>query len=159
MVRTGARALKLRTLLAESGLEPTPAAPPAPRLETLQSEYADEILSLFGALGGGAVSPSLRPGQWDLAFEGDLVVELDDELHFNRYRRLTLEPAWAKVLPGTTTTSGTRPSTSRSALAQPDGEVGGPARHANRCSARRPLLASPIQTELLAGNSEPSTTR
>ena len=41
----------------------------------------------------------LRPGPWDLAFEGNLFVELDEELHFNRYRSVTLEPAWAVELP------------------------------------------------------------
>lgn len=40
----------------------------------------------------------LRPGRWDLAFEG-LVVELDEELHFNRYRRRTLAEPWTDDLP------------------------------------------------------------
>ena len=29
-----------------------------------------------------------------------MVIELDEELHFNRYRRITLEPDWMKSLPG-----------------------------------------------------------
>jgi hypothetical protein len=89
----------LQGALTESGLQSAATAPPIPRLGTLQSEYADHIMSLFRALGGTAVSPSLHPGQWDLALEGGLVVELDEELHFNRYRRLTLEPAWTRALP------------------------------------------------------------
>ena len=40
-----------------------------------------------------------RPGAWDLAFEGGLVVELDEELHFNRYRARTLDPLWIANLP------------------------------------------------------------
>ena len=43
--------------------------------------------------------PPLRPGAWDLAFDEGLVVELDEELHFNRYRTQTLQPAWAAALP------------------------------------------------------------
>jgi len=43
--------------------------------------------------------PPLRPGAWDLAFEGGLVVELDEELHFNRYRARTLRFPWTLDLP------------------------------------------------------------
>ncbi|MGH3672305.1 MAG: DUF7255 family protein, partial [Pseudonocardiaceae bacterium] len=42
--------------------------------------------------------PRLRPGSWDLAFEDGLVVELDEELHFNRYRALALEADWCSML-------------------------------------------------------------
>ena len=52
------------------------------------------MLGVYRALGGVLDSPKLRPGAWDLAFEDDLVVELDEELHFNRYRLLTLDVPW-----------------------------------------------------------------
>jgi len=39
-----------------------------------------------------------RPGSWDLSYDG-LVVELDEELHFNRYRARTLEASWTLRLP------------------------------------------------------------
>uniref|UniRef100_A0A5Q5CFC0 Uncharacterized protein n=1 Tax=Mycobacterium sp. (strain JLS) TaxID=164757 RepID=A0A5Q5CFC0_MYCSJ len=42
---------------------------------------------------------ALRPGAWDLAFADGLVVELDEELHFNRYRLRTLEAPWSARLP------------------------------------------------------------
>ena len=43
--------------------------------------------------------PPVRPGAWDLAFDDGLVVELDEELHFNRYRARTLQTPWAADLP------------------------------------------------------------
>lgn len=41
----------------------------------------------------------LRPGAWDLALAGGLVIELDEELHFNPYRARTLAEPWARNLP------------------------------------------------------------
>ncbi len=41
----------------------------------------------------------LRPGAWDLTLAGGVVVELDEELHFNRYRTRTLTAPWARKLP------------------------------------------------------------
>ncbi len=72
---------------------------PSPGPADLSRDRLAPILDLYRALGGRAASPQLRPGAWDLAFRGGLVVELDEELHFNRYRRLTLEPSWAASLP------------------------------------------------------------
>jgi hypothetical protein len=57
------------------------------------------MLGLFKALGGSDEPPRPRPGTWDLAFHGDLVVELDEELHFNRYRAQTLCSSLAQNLP------------------------------------------------------------
>lgn len=99
MVKTGARALVLQDLLAQIDLGPALGGPPVPRLTTLPPEMAGCILDLFKALGGTSASPALRPGAWDLVCKGGLLVELDEELHFNRYRRLTLEPGWMKPLP------------------------------------------------------------
>lgn len=45
------------------------------------------------------MSPRLVPGGWDLAYDGGLVVELDEELHFNRYRSATLRQDWCTALP------------------------------------------------------------
>lgn len=42
---------------------------------------------------------ALRPGAWDLSFAEGLVVELDEELHFNRYRSVTLKAADPAELP------------------------------------------------------------
>lgn len=101
MVRTGARALTLRGLLVSVGLRPITSAG-APRIGALPSETTDLIRAYYRALGGRSDVPlRLRPGAWDLAFEGGLVVELDEELHFNRYRQLALEADWLPMLPWT----------------------------------------------------------
>jgi hypothetical protein len=55
-------------------------------------------MDMFRRLGGQG-EPLLRPGTWDLAFSGDFVVELDEELHFNRYRAITLSASWSADLP------------------------------------------------------------
>lgn len=68
-------------------------------MEDLSSDLRGHVTDLYRALGGTDASPRLRPGAWDLVFEGGLVVELDEELHFNRYRKATLEPAWTAALP------------------------------------------------------------
>lgn len=99
MVRTGARAQALQKLLNRAGLVSAASIPAAPRLEDLPDEAQNEMVALYRALGGTEPVRSPRPGAWDLAFEGGLVVELDEELHFNRYRAKTLEPRWTANLP------------------------------------------------------------
>ncbi len=100
MVRTGVRARTLKELLTGIGLRPAPAAPSAPRIEALHAELANRVGDFYQALGGRFEAVArLRPGPWDLAFEGSLVVELDEELHFNRYRALALEADCSSTLP------------------------------------------------------------
>lgn len=60
---------------------------------------ARSILQTYRAFGGAEQNPALRPGKWDLAFEGGLVIELDEELHLNRYRSRTLSADWADAIP------------------------------------------------------------
>lgn len=100
MVRTGRRAGALMDALRDAGLHPAPPASRPPRLADLDEAHADELIGLYRLLGGVLQAPVLRPGAWDLAF-GPLVVELDEELHFNRYRALTLSVSWAPTLPWT----------------------------------------------------------
>lgn len=100
MVRTGARAAALERLLTEGGLKAAPI-PRSPRLVDLPDHRANDVLKLYWDLGGLEESPTLRPGSWDLSFEGNLVVELDEELHFNRYRATTLCSPWSAGLPWT----------------------------------------------------------
>lgn len=99
MVKTGARALALQALLTRIGIPPSASKPPTPRLINLPAAAADQILAVYRDFGGAAASPTLRPGGWDLSCIGDIVVELDEELHFNRYRRMTLSPEWTAALP------------------------------------------------------------
>lgn len=99
MVRTGARAEALKALLSGAGWQPARSAPPRARLDSLRPELAEAVTGLYRVLGGRADPLLVRPGGWDLAFEDGVVVELDEELHFNRYRRLSLEADWCSGLP------------------------------------------------------------
>lgn len=98
MVATGARVRELQSILLQAGFVPA-ARPSAPRLGTLPSQAAADILELYRELGGTLAAPALAPGSWDLSFTNDLLVELDESFHFNRYRELTLERPWAASLP------------------------------------------------------------
>ena len=97
MVRTGARAEALGHLLEQIGFEPADVSRAVPRAWDFATD--SHLLELYRSLGGKEREPTLRPGAWDLVFRGAVFVELDEELHFNRYRRLTLEPEWAALLP------------------------------------------------------------
>jgi hypothetical protein len=97
MVRTGARAAALQRLLIASGLV-SAQPPPRPEVVGLPDTLRTEVMAVYRRLGGQG-EPLLRPGTWDLAFRGDFVVELDEELHFNRYRAITLSTSWSADLP------------------------------------------------------------
>ncbi len=91
---------RLAGLLADLGRRSAGERPPAPRLERMPDDAVARVLDLYRELGGRAVGlVTFRPGVWDVVLADGLVVELDEEQHFNRYRRLTLEPDWAARLP------------------------------------------------------------
>jgi hypothetical protein len=87
----------LRDILIDAGTRPAARAPPRPS----GAERREEILELYRRLGGLQAAPSLQPGKWDLVFGDGSVLELDEELHFNRYRALTLTTSWSAGLPWT----------------------------------------------------------
>lgn len=94
------RQARLASLLADLGRREASGRPPAPRLDAMPSEAAARVLDLYRALGGSAEEFSVfRPGVWDIVLADGVIVELDEEQHFNRYRRVTLEPSWADGLP------------------------------------------------------------
>jgi hypothetical protein len=99
VVKTGARARVLEVLLRRAGYRIALGRPPAPRAKDLSPENLQRVDCIYQLLGGTPTPALLRPGPWDLAFQGGLVVELDEELHFNRYRKSTLGPSWARGLP------------------------------------------------------------
>lgn len=101
MVRTGARTNRLLGLLVQSGFKPVSTKPRAPRSHELRPDLIVDLVDLYHELGGILDNPTLRPGGWDLAFEDGLVVELDEQLHFNRYRASTLSRGWSRQLPMT----------------------------------------------------------
>lgn len=73
--------------------------PPRPKLSEMPPEAQEQVMTLYRALDGIHPDPRLRTGPWDSAYTGNLVVELDESAHFNRYRAITLEPEWAQRLP------------------------------------------------------------
>lgn len=73
--------------------------PAAPRLPGMTEPAASWVLGIYRDLGGTLTSPILRPGGWDIPTAGGLIVELDEEQHFNRYRVTTLQADWTSVLP------------------------------------------------------------
>ena len=99
MVVTGRRVAALREILAGSVYEEATVRPPAPRLEHFPDALRSNILALYHELGGILDEPLLRPGTWDVPLKGGLVLELDEEQHFTRYRTVTLDAPWAADLP------------------------------------------------------------
>lgn len=87
---------ELTRLLADAGMLPT-ETPPAARMDQLSAESQSQIAALYYRLGGVDPLPT-RTGSWDMAF-GDLVIEFDEEQHFNRYRQTTLSASFAAQLP------------------------------------------------------------
>jgi hypothetical protein len=94
------RQSRLQGLLTDLGRKAAGARPPSPRLDTLPTEAAERVLDLYRELGGAAESMVVfRPGVWDIVLADGSLVELDEEQHFNRYRRMSLQPSWALSLP------------------------------------------------------------
>jgi hypothetical protein len=92
------RADVLATLLGTCGLRLGGPAAARPDLATLSPRLARAVDDCYRRLGGRIELPRLRPGRWDLVVE-DVMVELDEDLHFNRYRALTLGSAVYRMLP------------------------------------------------------------
>lgn len=95
----GAREAKLSFLLQRFHGPQTKAR--RARMTDLPASAQRELLQVYRNLGGVLDSPVLAPGDWDSAFADGFLVELDEDLHFNRYRAATLELPWAKALPWT----------------------------------------------------------
>lgn len=87
-------------ILRAAGHDVTVASIPVgpPGLADLTDSTQAEALRLYRALGGRHDPPKLSPGPWDIVVDG-ILVELDEQLHFNRYRRVTLESASYSAVP------------------------------------------------------------
>ena len=85
----GAKQSALASMLAGSGNIAKGSVTYPTLRQVIASPYAHEIERIYRNLGG--VLPTFPVGfrGWDIEFEG-MAVELDEELHFNRYRALTL---------------------------------------------------------------------
>lgn len=95
--RVGGRASSLRRLLTLAGrtIEPPQFDPPG--LGLLPGPLRAEVVDVYRSLGGVQSEPRLHPGGWDLGCDG-IAVELDEDLHFNRYREQTLRaPSYATL--------------------------------------------------------------
>jgi hypothetical protein len=86
-------------MLVAAGLSPI-KPPSVQRIGTLPASRIEALQALYLRLGGDVDRFGLaRPGGWDLAFDDGLLVELDEQQHFNRYRATTLSAPWASALP------------------------------------------------------------
>lgn len=102
MTRTGARATALSELLEAGGLVAS-ESPPRPKINDHPDAVSARIDEVYWALDGNTDEPhQARPGAFDLCVataSGRLIIELDEEQHFNRYRAATLAFPWAEMLP------------------------------------------------------------
>ena len=85
----GGRANTLKRLLVLAGRRIEPPQFDRPRLSALPQHLRTEVLDVYRSLGGVQAEPQLHPGPWDAGCDG-IAVELDEDLHFNRYRGHTL---------------------------------------------------------------------
>jgi len=67
-------------------------------IDVSTSRYADTVMGIYRALGGGLDAFPLNLRAWDIEFDG-LAVELDEQLHFNRFRAATLKSSVYAELP------------------------------------------------------------
>lgn len=86
----GKREAALGVLLAGSGYRMT-AKPPNASTADMRGKARDTAMEVYERLGGRPEGRALVSGKWDLATEGNLLIELDEQEHFNRHRTLTLE--------------------------------------------------------------------
>jgi hypothetical protein len=92
------RSEALRAFLERRGFLFSDQGPPRLQWEDLRrAGLAGEALNIYRRLGGVHDRPPVHPGAWNIAC-GDLVIELDEEWHFNRYRAFTLDsPSYVKM--------------------------------------------------------------
>jgi hypothetical protein len=68
------------------------------RSDLQRSDLAPMVFQMYRELGGILPETPLQLRRWDLEFDG-VAVELDEYLHFNRYRAITLRSALYERLP------------------------------------------------------------
>ena len=87
--------------MEQLGRQEAARKPASPRLWSLPAATAGQVMDLYRALGGIQEAPRLAPGSWDVVYSDGLLIELDEDMHFNRYRGTTLDAPWAAELPWT----------------------------------------------------------
>lgn len=94
----GKREETLRSLLEQAGLITRRGLPLVSRSDILKFDRLDLIEHVYKDLGGTLDDVPFRHQGWDIEYEG-MAVELDEELHFNDYRLITLRSSLYKQLP------------------------------------------------------------
>jgi hypothetical protein len=98
MGRVSLRARHLHALLERHGYRAELEGgfhAPRPDVASMPDNLADETMAVYRDLAvhrlprDGESFPTFRPDDWDLRVEG-VLIELDEERHFNRYRGQTL---------------------------------------------------------------------
>lgn len=92
------RQSELELELQRSGFVLAGSKPGGARTEHLPGEMSAALSALAVTLGAGP-GERFAPGGWDIALTGGLLVELDEESHFNRHRAATLDLPWGRCLP------------------------------------------------------------
>ena len=95
----GKRQQMLKALFEHAGARIMENTIPYPIYQQVaSSKYNDEVFLIYQKLGGILNAIPLNLRSWDLEVNG-VAVELDEELHFNRYRALSLQSPLYKFLP------------------------------------------------------------
>ena len=95
----GMRENILKNILQHAGYQIVFNRLPYPKKNLLGvSDICFEIMRVYQNLGGVLSEVPLNLRRWDIE-AGDTAIELDEELHFNRYRNLTLRSPLYKKLP------------------------------------------------------------
>ena len=61
--------------------------------DLLKSKYSENIYEIYSVFGGILSEPPTNFGSWDIS-TNNLVIEFDEERHFNGYRLKTLESSF-----------------------------------------------------------------
>ncbi|ACL42032.1 hypothetical protein Achl_4081 (plasmid) [Pseudarthrobacter chlorophenolicus A6] len=78
--------------------KPKKAQVPWATTKDLPAATVDMMMVIFRELGGVPGEPRLAPQHWDMQAD-ELLIEFDEDLHFNRYRTLSLATPWSRHLP------------------------------------------------------------
>ncbi len=95
----GAKEKTLRSRLATVGSVTKRIVPYLNYNQVAASQFASEVDNVYRALGGSLPTFPVNFRGWDIEFEG-IAIELDEQLHFNRYRAITLASTLYSKLSG-----------------------------------------------------------
>lgn len=97
---TGIRARTLRSSLIAAGYELTDKNDEdAAITDDLPHAVRQNLLSLYRHLGGVLDLSDFAAGEWDFDLAGGFKIELDEYLHFNRYRAESCLGPWVQDVP------------------------------------------------------------